>query len=50
MKTELEILNEIRSNYGSLWQKDDRGNPTFEVTVEIANYIYTLLEGHPSQP
>jgi ABC-type microcin C transport system duplicated ATPase subunit YejF len=41
--SEIEILNIIRSKWGSLFQKDSTGNPTFEVTVEIASFIETQI-------
>ena len=41
---EIQILNDIREKWGSLHHKDSNGNPTFECTVEVANYIKCLIE------
>lgn len=40
---EIDILNELRSKFGSIFQKDDAGNPTWEVTVGIACLIHNAL-------
>lgn len=41
---EIDILKDIRNKYGQLFQKDPSGKPTFEVTVQIANYIKVAID------
>lgn len=50
---ELDILLDLRKRYGKLFSLDDNNKPTFEVTVEIANYVNStlkqILEGLPCE-
>ena len=41
---EIGILNKLRESFGSLWQKDTEGNPTYEVTVEVASVLHHQLQ------
>ena len=40
---EIDVLNKLRDLFGSLWQEDKNGDPTWEVTVEVASVMHSLL-------